>query len=98
MSNLQKVYKLILNMLESHADLTFYYNHDLQEYQLARLGMKIGWWSIFINVIDLPYICTASLYCNETEQSWLMVMPDDIDKFLDGLSESYFDFLLEGIE
>lgn len=98
MTNLQKVYKLILNMLENHADVTFIYKHDLEEFELARLEMKVGWWRIFINVIDLPYLCVADLYCSETEQSWLMVCPDDIDKFLDGISESYFDFLLEGIE
>lgn len=27
-----------------------------------------------------------------------MVTPEDIDKFLDGVSQSYFDYLLEGIE
>lgn len=98
MTKLQKVYKLILNMLEHHADIVFDYNYDLEEYQLVRLGMKIGWWQIFINVDGLPHICTAKLYCSETDQSWLMVTPEDIDKFLDGVSQSYFDYLLEGIE
>lgn len=98
MSNLEKVYKLILSMLENHAGITFNYDHDLGEYQLARLDMKIGWWRIFINVIDLPYICTAELYNRNTDQSWLMVTPEDIDNFLDGVSQSYFDYLLDGIE
>ena len=98
MTNLKKVYQLILNMLENHADITFDYDYDLKEYQLARLTMSIGWWRIFINVLDLPYICTAKLYCSQTDQGWLMVTPDDIDDFVDGIRESYFDFLLEGIE
>ena len=98
MTNLQKVYKLILNMLENHADITFDYNYDLGEYQLARLDITIGWWRIFINVIDLPYVCTAKLYCSQTDQNWLMVTPEDIENFLDGVSQSYFDYLLDGIE
>ena len=95
---MRKVYQLILNMLKHHADLEFSYNSDTQEYELIRVSMKIGWWSLFINVGMLPQVCTAYLHEKEMDRSWTMVVPDDIDIFLDGIRVSYFDFLLEGIE
>ena len=87
---------ILKNMLESHAELRFVWDYNSKEYELAGLSMKVGQWHLNVNV-DWP-LTIIHLYETIDDRSWVSVNIDDIDNIIEGLSESYFDFLLEGIE
>lgn len=87
---------ILKNMLENCADLRFVWNYRTEEYVLKTLSMDIGAWHISIN-IDYP-ILIIHIWEDMEDRSWLFMDWEEMDKIIEVLSESYFDFLLEGIE
>lgn len=98
MTNLQKFYKLALNMLEHHADVMFAWDSDKEEYEIFGAKLHCGWWEIEIGFNFLPAGTWVNLKNTNTDEDWFTILPDELDPIFNALRYSYFDYLLEGIE
>ena len=98
MSNLEKTYKLILNVLDCHPRITVNQNYETGKYEISRIELDYGGWELMLEIGMLPNILIGHLYSKVTDQDYLITNPDEIDILLNGLKGSYMHWVFEGID
>ena len=98
MTNWDKFYKLALNMLDHYADIKFSYDIDKEKYEPVELFTSYGKCDLELRLNQGPYMTWVKFTNNNLDQTYLAIVPVDLDEVFDAIRVSYMDFMLEGIE
>lgn len=102
MSNKDKVYKLLLNLLDHNSKLSFVYDSDLKGYRLSSMSFNYGKYNLDVYIHDFSILDLAENICFDLEydDEYLAVSfgTKEIDRLIKKLKNSYMNFLVKGID
>ena len=98
MTDKAKFYKLALNLLDHHASIKFIYDHDKEKYIATILSFDYAECSIELGLDTGPYMIWVIFKDRNKDKTYRAFQLEDLDNVLDGMRDSYIDFLLKGIE
>ena len=95
MTNLQKFYKLTLNLLDCNPTITSAFDPDKKEYEIGKLDYQYGEYGISVR-LDLLPMHGIVIFRNSDGSHFFF--EDEMDTVIQLIKQSYIYFLLEGIE